>query len=352
MVFTIISSFAVSSGTVLQKRAFLADFALPEEQRHRKRFGLLFSKTWLWGLVCMILQIPFTIAALAMAPQSLVNPLGAGCTIVLSLLLAVFLLGEKMGQSEFVGSGLIICGVILTTVANAGGGKKLHACEIVNRFGSADFLGITLALVVFLVVSVLVIRNKDKIHRANLLTVLIAFTAGGMAALLNVFLKVLGEFTQAAIAGEEAAIGVWSTIHPYYSLLLVILMAFGMISFISQGLEHSVAVLFLPVYNCLFIVLSSVMGGVFFQEFDHLSSLGVTLFPTGIVVIVVGIMTSISGSANMSAYRPHMPHQINNLMTRNNNPKRRISALDDKTDSLVADSSQKIEATDSQDTRT
>ncbi|KAH9261381.1 hypothetical protein BASA81_000013 [Batrachochytrium salamandrivorans] len=301
MVFAILSSLAVSFGTVLQKKAFVREATLAEDAKHRKRWGILLSATWLWGLLFMIMQIPFTVAALALAPQSLVNPLGAGCTIVLSLVLAVFILGEKMGRMEVLGSLLIIAGVILSTAANAGGARRLSACEIVNRYGAGEFLGMFVGLLLIIISGVMVVRNPDRIKSPNLLTIVIAFTAGGMGAVLNVFLKVVGEFLTGAIGDDDmSAKLVWSTVHPYYSLLVIIIMAFGMISFISQGLEHSVAVLFLPVYNCLFIILSSVLGGLFFQEFDTLGSTGLILFPLGISVIVMGILVSVMGSANLS----------------------------------------------------
>jgi hypothetical protein len=118
---------------------------------------------------------------------------------------------------------------------------------------------------------------------------LFAFVAGGLGAILNIMLKVVGEFTQGALSGQEQAEAAWSSVHPYYHLLVVFFLAFGMISFINQGLERFPAVSFLPLYNCLFIVLCTLLGALFFREFDDFSVKASIMFPLGIIITILGI---------------------------------------------------------------
>ena len=76
MAFTILSAFAVSLGTVLQKKAHVEDLRKPPAERAPRKAGMLYSRTWLCGFFMMVLlQVPLTFAALALAPQSLVIPL-------------------------------------------------------------------------------------------------------------------------------------------------------------------------------------------------------------------------------------------------------------------------------------
>jgi len=78
MGFTLLSSLAVSLGTVLQKKAHVADQKLPDEQRAPRKGGVLCTPLWVFGfLIMVVLQIPLSFAALALAPQSIVIPLGA-----------------------------------------------------------------------------------------------------------------------------------------------------------------------------------------------------------------------------------------------------------------------------------
>ncbi|KAH9254081.1 hypothetical protein BASA81_007956 [Batrachochytrium salamandrivorans] len=266
--FSILSALAVSLGTVLQKKAHIDDLALPPAQRHRRKAGILFSRMWLCGFLTMLLlQIPLTFVALALAPQSLVIPLGAGC-------------------------------VILTTAANAGVTKTLTACQIVNRYGDADFVAPLIILLLLLMLSTLIIHHEQRV-RPKFRPALFAFTAGGLGAVLNVLLKVVGEFSQGALSGwDPSAQDVWSTVHPYYNIVFIALMAVGMISFINQGLERFPAVSFLPLYNCLFIVLSTLLGALFFKEFDDFSVKASIMFPLGICVTIVGISMLSMGMAN------------------------------------------------------
>ena len=289
MGFTVLSSFAVSLGTVLQKKAHVDDLNKPAELRAARKAGLLCSRMWLCGFLMMaLLQIPLTFAALAMAPQSIVIPLGAGATIVLTQFLAVCVLHEAVTRVDVFATALIIVGVILTTTANAGNTKSLTACQILNRYTETDFLAPILTLLVLISICAISL-HYDLWCPHKLKPAVFAFVAGGLGAILNIMLKVVGEFTQGALSGEQQAIDAWDSIHPYYHLLVVFFLAFGMISFINQGLERFNAVSFLPLYNCLFIILCTLLGALFFREFDTFTAKASLMFPLGISITVLGI---------------------------------------------------------------
>jgi len=290
MGFTILSSFAVSLGTVLQKKAHVEDLAKPVERRAPRKAGLLFSRMWLCGFLMMaLLQIPLTFAALAMAPQSLVIPLGAGTTIVLTQFLAVCVLKEPLGRVELMATVLIIIGVILTTTADAGAvTKTLTACEILNRYTQSDFLAPMIVLLVCLAGCALLLHYEHYCP-PKLRPAVFAFVAGGLGAILNIMLKVVGEFTEGALSGQVEAEDAWSSVHPYYHILIVFFLAVGMISFINQGLERFPAVSFLPLYNCLFIILSTLLGALFFREFDDFTLRADIMFPLGVCTTIFGI---------------------------------------------------------------
>lgn len=235
-----------------------------------------------------LLQIPLTFAALALAPQSIVIPLGAGATIVLTQLLAVCVLKEPVGRLEVFATVLIIIGVVMTTTANGGATKTLTACQILNRYTEPDFLAPMLTILILLSLAAISLHYEQSCS-PKLRPALFAFVAGGLGAILNIMLKVVGEFTQGALSGDPQAMAAWGSVHPYYHLLVVLLMAVGMISFINQGLERFPAVSFLPLYNCLFIVMCTLLGALFFREFDDFSARAIIMFPLGICITIFGI---------------------------------------------------------------
>jgi hypothetical protein len=184
---------------------------------------------------------------------------------------------------------LIVVGIILTTTANGGGStKSLTACEILNRYTETDFLAPMIVLLCLISASALSL-HYDRGCPIKLRPALFAFVAGGLGAILNIMLKVVGEFTQGALSGQKEASLAWGSVHPYYHILVVFFLAVGMISFINQGLERFPAVSFLPLYNCLFIILSTLLGALFFREFDEFSTKAVILFSLGVSTTVFGI---------------------------------------------------------------
>ena len=73
---------------------------------------------------------------------------------------------------------------------------------------------------------------------------------------------------------------------------------FGLITFIcatlqlislNAGLAKHDAVLFLPLYSGLLIVSSTVLGGVFYNEFKCFSVVDGCFFPVGIFVVLYGM---------------------------------------------------------------
>ena len=71
------------------------------------------------------------------------------------------------------------------------------------------------------------------------------------------------------------------------------------------GLARHDAVLFLPLYSALLIVASTIMGGVFYQEFHCFSFMDSLVFPIGIIVIAVG-MTMLGHRMPSSEYEQHL----------------------------------------------
>ena len=110
-----------------------------------------------------------------------------------------------------------------------------------------------------------------------------ALHSDSTGAFNNIVFKATGELAFSSQSDH------WSTIHPYYHIVLILGLSLLQISHINQGLRHSNAVSFLPMYNCFYIVLTSTLGGLFFGEFDGLSLASMVLFPLGVAVTLFGI---------------------------------------------------------------
>jgi len=197
-----------------------------------------------------------------------------------------------MGRIEICATLVIVVGIVLTTTANGGQDPAtLTPCQILARYTSPDVAAPMILLLLGIIV-IVVALHYNRI-RPRLQPVAYAFIAGFMGAILNIMLKIVGEFTQEALAGEPEAVSVWGTIHPYYHILALIVLAVGQISFINQGLERFPAALFLPTYNCIFTTAATLAGADFFEEF---AGFGVKAY----IMFVLGICTTIGGIAMIS----------------------------------------------------
>ncbi len=184
---------------------------------------------------------------------------------------------------------IIIGGIALTTSSSIGAATpKLVPCQLVARYTSTEVVIITAVLIVVILGMMFLIHmSKYRPRRLNvLIPVFYAFVAGGWGAIMNATLKAVGEIIQSA---GSAAINPWTTLIPYLQIIFCIFGAVLMISYINQGLGNFDAVVFLPLYNCLYIVLSSTYGGIFYIEFGGMTQLGLILFSVGIITTFIGV---------------------------------------------------------------
>lgn len=204
-------------------------------------------------------------------------------------LFAPCLLGETLGKMELFATLIIIGGIALTTSSSIGAATpKLVPCQLVARYTSSEVVIISVALVVVMLCMMFLIHmSKYRPRSLNaLIPVFYAFVAGGWGAIMNATLKAVGEIIQSA---GSAVINPWTTLIPYLQIIFCIFGAVLMISYINQGLGNFDAVVFLPLYNCLYIVLSSTYGGIFYIEFGGMTQLGLILFSIGIVTTFIGV---------------------------------------------------------------
>ncbi len=249
---TFLSAIAVSVGSIIQKLAHNVNQKKDIQDRSYQCGGVLCNPLWISGLILMILlQIPLSFAALTLAPQSLVIPLGAGSTIVFNQIFAPLILKERLTKVEIFATIIILIGVIMsTTAAGPGSSANMDACQLIARYIELDFLIPMICLISLICACVGAIhgfkRGRHPIALQNILPALFGFVAGGLGAIMNILLKASGAFTEALIVGRDY--GTWKTVHPYYHIVLVVLLASAMISYINLGLERYDAVVFLPLY--------------------------------------------------------------------------------------------------------
>lgn len=287
--FSILSSASTTVGTLLQKYAHNLNDA--KEHKAREFLGLLLSPMWLLALFVMVLlPLPFDFLAFSMAPQSLLVPF-AGMTILLNAILAPLTLGEKITRVEIVATFVILVGLVLTTAFGPKDDVDLSACELLDRYDDADMLVMLLSTFALIGTALYFIHLAPQTATVKRATpALYALCAGGFGGIMNIFFKAVGEMAASGVSADAGASdGLWKSIHPYYHIVLIVVLATLQISFINQGLRRYSAVLFSPLYNSLYIACSATFGAIMFKEFAGYTPVQFVFFPLGILVTLLGI---------------------------------------------------------------
>jgi hypothetical protein len=288
VMFSALSSLCVAFGMVYQKLAHRAEDSKAPEERSREWHGILLNRKWLLGFsLAVLVPLPFDFLAYALASQTMVV-MFAGLTLVLNQCIAPCMLREVLDRVTVGATIIILVGLFLAEASGQKGDVTKNACQLIGRYNDLDFIVAASALLGVMVLGAMGAHARAGPKRVK--PVLFATVAGAAGALSNVFFKALGEMAKGSLRAGDASDGAWATIHPYYHLMLVVAFCTVQISFINQGLKRFTAVVYIPLYNCMFILLSGTMGAITYQEFNSFSTADFLVFFSGVVITVIGIL--------------------------------------------------------------
>jgi hypothetical protein len=287
----VMSSLFTTVGTLMQKMAHSANDRKPADKKAPEVLGMIMSPAWLAALMMMVvLPLPFDFLGLALAAQSLLVVF-AGLTIVLNVFAARVMLGERADRVELTATAVIVFGLVFATVGGPKEDVDFGPCDILQRYGETDFIAGAAALGCLLAASLYGLHVAEQTPRVvGSRPLLYAFCAGGFGGFGNLFLKAGSELAAGAVTDDANSVGVWSTPAPYYNLILALFFSVLQLANINQGMRRYSAIMYLPLYNCMYILLSGFMGALMYREFDKYSTLQWVLFPVGVLITMCGIL--------------------------------------------------------------
>ena len=267
-----------------------------EATREGEERAYICQPLWGVGLVLVIAGSLGDFSALGFAAQSLAVPVGA-LTMVANVIFAHFWLGESLSRRDMCATFLVTVGVILT----AAFGDKSAQCytldNLVALYTEPTFLGY-LALIFPLMMTLYFLAHradavlkKDgpmsiqykpwrKIH-----PFLYPVLSGFWGAQSVLFAKSIAEMVKLTARGHNQ--------FSYISIIIAVCMVltvFTQIHFLAQGLQHFDAIFVVPVFQSAFIIGAIFVGATYFKEFSNFSMLQAIFFPTGIFIVILGVM--------------------------------------------------------------
>ncbi|KAK5917668.1 hypothetical protein CgunFtcFv8_002492 [Champsocephalus gunnari] len=292
----LLSAVLIGGSVILKKKALLR---LAESGNTRAGDGGHgYLKDWLWwgGLLTMGVGEVCNFAAYMFAPATLVTPLGA-LSVLISAVLAPYLLGEQLNVVGKLGCLLCVLGSILLVIHAPQEQEVTSLQDMTDKLLDPGFLVYLSA--VLLLCSVLVFYFSPRVGRSNILvyisvcSLLGAFTVAsvkGLAIAINT-----GEAPSLRFCcinlNQGLADDVSVLANPLTWILLVTLVVsvVTQVNYLNKSLDTFNTLLVYPIYYVLFtsVVLSTSI--ILFQEWRRMKPVDVVTTLGSFLVIVVGV---------------------------------------------------------------
>eukprot|EP00656_Telonema_subtile_P043656 TRINITY_DN4999_c0_g1_i2.p1 TRINITY_DN4999_c0_g1~~TRINITY_DN4999_c0_g1_i2.p1 ORF type:complete len:497 (+),score=98.26 TRINITY_DN4999_c0_g1_i2:195-1685(+) len=286
----VIASLGSTFGLILQKLAQMKNDALPENEKFPTSGGIIWSPTWILGLLLLIiLPFPLDLAAFSLAPQSLVVPL-SGVTLVLNQVIAPSVLKEKVSCLDWIATGVITCGIVCSTAFGSHCSVEFTVDEIMDLFQELPFQIAEGVFVFSMIVACWWLNwgaysyctSEDRLNRSR--SVVFGYAAGAVGGQQQIFLKATGELFESTFNGNAE----WDRWEAWFFTITCVILAVAQIQLLNKGMALWTAIKYLPIYNVCLILCSTTYGGIFYEEYKVLSTEGFILFPFGVAVVVLG----------------------------------------------------------------
>eukprot|EP00658_Telonema_sp_P-2_P032823 TRINITY_DN24212_c0_g1_i1.p1 TRINITY_DN24212_c0_g1~~TRINITY_DN24212_c0_g1_i1.p1 ORF type:complete len:444 (-),score=92.50 TRINITY_DN24212_c0_g1_i1:63-1394(-) len=287
----VVGSVGSTLGLILQKLAQLQNHDAPQEEKYSTSGAIVWSPTWLLGLAMLILiPFPLDLIAFSLAPQSLVVPL-TGVTLVLNQVIAPKVLKERIRLLDWVATGVIVVGIVLSTAFGSHCSRSYTLDQIKHLFEQTPFLVAEGVFVLTMVLSWWWITFGAQMcctqeSNDKSCSVVFGWCAGAVGGQQQIFLKATGELFESGFNGSSD----WDRWEAWMFVLGCIVLAVGQIQLLNKGLELWTAIKYLPIYNVCLILCSTTYGSIFYEEYRDLNTVGMVMFPFGVVVVVIGAL--------------------------------------------------------------
>lgn len=307
IVVSILGSFFTVGGFVLQKKAVQA----PREDRPWPQVGgIVLSPQWMCGcLISAVLPLPGNVIAYALAPISLLAPLG-GVSIIVNFVFAPLWLGEELQHRIDIPASLVILmGTLLTTTTgdHKDGSAKMNGTRIFYLSTQSVFLVAFTCLAVVVLGALacsLIFKRTIETTAAErvanppvhqLLLPAILYT--GFGCTTNLALKAASELLAAGISDNLLAITL---------VILIGIVPTGclQLNYMNVGLRLYLQVIFFPIASALLMVTNVLVGSCLYQEYKAFEGA-----PARCVIFCAGIALTVAG-INIFQFRKQQAHPM------------------------------------------
>jgi uncharacterized membrane protein len=213
---------------------------------------------WVAGLVLTAVGSIIDMAALALAPQSMVASLG-GFTLVVNIGIAKVLLGESMRKIQYLTTLVIIIGTTLTVLYAPRTEEENNIDKIKEMYESSRFIIyiISIALIIGTIRGFNYMFKKSE-SQQRIRGIIVPISSGAIAAQNMFFGKTFGKLIIFSIENNSGEI-----LKDYIIYVIVIGLVFAIVShmkWLNEALKEFSSTLVVPINKSVWIVLSILAG--------------------------------------------------------------------------------------------
>lgn len=270
------------------------------EQRHAIGRAERNYRTYRFALFLIVISATSNFAAFAFAPASVLAPLeGAQFIANFGYNLAI---GNEILKANFgkilVGTLVIVAGVALPVVSTPGNVARFDKDALWCFWGREQWLilltsGIAVGLASLVAFYVLTNRPKaqrkfnkvgESLSLLEQLTYSIFSTVVGAFAVVNA--KIISELLELIFRGHVSLFGEWLL---WQTVIFVAAGFYGWVRLLQKGTHLFPGLSVIPLLQGLYILNSSVAGGVYFEEFLAMDDRQLGLYIGGMAILLLGL---------------------------------------------------------------
>lgn len=200
--------------------------------------------------------------------------------------LCPFVVGEHITLHEFFGSLFIVAGIAIVCGSADHTEVKYDMdllLELCRRRKFYIFISVFIVFILILL-AVIYLPNRYRTHNERVKYLCFGIASGGIGGcqfVIKIFVCIMKElFSNAKVL---------TRFYIYAILVATVAVSVGQIYILHRGLRYFTAKHLLPLYQGTFIVVGSVSGVLFFEEFKRMKTFQWILYPIGLVFIVAGL---------------------------------------------------------------
>lgn len=262
-------------------------------------YGYLLEPLWWMGMITMIVGEIANFVAYVFAPATLVTPLGA-LSIIVSAVLAHFLLNEKLQKMGMLGCLLCIVGSVVIVLHASDESSLASVEEIWELAIQPAFLLYTASAIA--VSLVLILYCAPRYGQTNILVYIGICSIIGSLTVMSI--KAVGIAIELTLEGTNQ----FKYFQAWVFLMVSVTCIMTQLNYLNMALDTFNTAVVSPIYYALFTSFTILASVIMFKDWSGLSA-------SSIVSELCGFITVLSGTAILHSTREPDPPFITDLYT-------------------------------------